>query len=538
MDVKSKVVKCEVNVVSIYEEIASNTINDLEIIREGISNSIDENAKRITIKKFIDDEFGLFSVSIGDDGDGMYLNGIGGFFNLAYSRKESNRIGEKGLGTKTYFRCRKLEVVTQRDGKRYKAVLDDPWKKLKNNIELEYTVEEIEPVEGEHGTTVKIIGYAVDHPEKVFDFDILKDYILWRTAAGAFKNKFTSFHELRKRINNMTVSPLVVLEDHIIGRYEEFVGEHRFSLPNENPEVDEDGRQSNDYCKNFGPFHKETYLDGEYISFQIFGTVSGINQRTEITNFKQGEGHKSRFGVILCKDFMYIENTKQEMIDDGNYNAYHVMLNSQNFELTSDRNSIRNKESAAVEWILKEAKKIILRQICKVAKESYFSLVDTEETRIQTKKKIDELNKRLDEYGKKECIPIEGFPIVKMPTNEAQVISILTAMIATGIITDFRIGEYSSRSSTDIIAEMQDGSLELMEVEYCLSRLFAHGHPIDSFDTVVCWELDLPDNYSRVLDGKHLTVKKNSNEVYLQYGVNKKIKIINLKRILTDFKKS
>ncbi len=59
---------------------------------------------------------------------------------------------------------------------------------------------------------------------------------------------------------------------------------------------------------------------------------------------------------------MYIENTKYNMIDDDNYHSYHITVNSQNFELTSDRNNIRNKESVAVKWVLEEAKKLILKQ--------------------------------------------------------------------------------------------------------------------------------------------------------------------------------
>ena len=486
--------RCQVDVNAMYKEIALNMINPLEIVREAISNSIDADAENIEIIKYIDEEYGLFSIEFLDNGIGMSEEEIKDFFNLGSSNKESKLIGKKGLGSKTFFRSRRLEIITQKYGIRHKAVIDNPWLKLKNKATLEYSIEKINPIEGDNGTSIKIIGYSISHPEQAFDFDLLKDYILWRTAAGSFKNRFTFLPELRRRINKMTVSPVIVIKDKINDMIEEF----------------ENGRQSRDYCKTFGPFHRDTYIDGEYVSFQIYGTISGYNQRSSITNFKQGEGHKSRFGVILAKDFMYIENTKHTMIDDDNYNAYHIMVNSQNFELTSDRNSIRNKDSVEVKWVLEESKKIILSQICKIAKNTYFKLVNEEEVRIKKEKKIEDLQNRLNDYLLKE--ELIDFPITKIPENEAQVVAIFIAMVSTGVISEFKIGEYSTHSATDIIAENTDGSIELIEVEYSLSRLFEHGHPIDSFDRVVCWDIDLPENFSKILDGKNLTIRKDKEK--------------------------
>ncbi len=57
MNRNQKLNKCEVDVSSIYKEMASNTIDYLEIMREGISNSVDAKATKIKIGKFIDEEF-------------------------------------------------------------------------------------------------------------------------------------------------------------------------------------------------------------------------------------------------------------------------------------------------------------------------------------------------------------------------------------------------------------------------------------------------------------------------------------------------
>ena len=45
-------------------------------------------------------------------------------------------------------------------------------------------------------------------------------------------------------------------------------------------------------------FNRETNINGEYISVQVYGTVSGINARNKICCLKENETHKSRFGLF------------------------------------------------------------------------------------------------------------------------------------------------------------------------------------------------------------------------------------------------
>lgn len=98
--------------ISLYREIAKNLVNPLEVPREAISNSIDAEAKNISIDIYRNSE-GVFCISFTDDGYGMNYSDIESFFNLGDSRKDDRNIGEKGLGTKIFFKSERIIVDTE-----------------------------------------------------------------------------------------------------------------------------------------------------------------------------------------------------------------------------------------------------------------------------------------------------------------------------------------------------------------------------------------------------------------------------------------
>lgn len=110
-----------------------------------------------------------FVITIKDNGDGISHSGFEEFFALGGSEKT---IGNKGLGTKTFLKCERLEVTSQTDKHRYKAVVDKPWEKLQNGEVLSYSVVEKTLLDDGDGTVIKIYGYKVGHPStKYFKFD-------------------------------------------------------------------------------------------------------------------------------------------------------------------------------------------------------------------------------------------------------------------------------------------------------------------------------------------------------------------------------
>lgn len=528
----------KVNDVSLYREIARNLVNPLEVIREAISNSHDAKSNDISIKIFRNDA-NKFCIEIADDGDGMGEQDFERFFNLGDSLKEKNNIGQKGLGTKTYFRSGKLIIESQKksENTRYKAILMNPWDKLNNNELPVYSFDEIDYKIGNPGTIITIEDYKIDNPEKIFNFKRLKDYILWYTAAGSFKTKFADITSLKPYVQNIHISPSILLLDELNDEKEQFSGGHRFSPPNENPEIDPmepQYRRSNSYCKHFGPYHKETFINGEYVSFQLYGTISGIKKRNEITSFYQGETHKSRFGLYLCKDFIPIIN-RFDLLKDSNYQHYHILVNSQNFDLTADRNNISNENNLISKWVFDELEKIIENEIKPSSDIVFFKMRKEEEIEFKQNERLKELITRKENYSKLKELNFFGIPIKKEPNNEAQVAILFTAALSKNLIPDITIGTYSDKSTTDLICEDKDGKIFLVELEYKISNIFLHGHAFDTFDMVVCWIVDYSENEIKMTPEKiQLKLIKDNGKWFLKYGPTRTIPIIELKSYFTQ----
>ncbi|KZL89409.1 ATP-binding protein [Clostridium magnum] len=530
--------------VSIYKEIAQNIVNPLEILREAISNCHDAEAKNISILVYRN-KSSNFTIEIQDDGKGMKIDDIHRFFNLGDSNKTTVGIGEKGLGTKIYFKSKKITLCTQtKDNEAYKVVMKSPWESLCDSVLPEYIVERNEVKLGNVGTSIMIEDYVIDNPEKYFNFETIKDYILWFTAAGSFKTYFANYTELHKYINNMQIAPRIFIEDRILDLKEEIAGVHQFSQPQENPKEDCGEtiyKRSINYCRHFGPYHRATNIDGSYVSFQIYGTISGVNCRKNIAKLRQGETLKSRFGIYLSKDFIPFTK-KVNLITDPNFHHYHLLINSQAFELTADRNNISNADDAKVKWVFDEAKKIINENIIPLASDGYFRIRRSEETEYIIKEKHRKILERLESFNTIDNLGISELPIIKKPDNESQV-TLLFATIMSNEKTKHlikyisKIGHYSHQATTDMICLDYDNNKILVEVEYKLSNIFKHDHPYKTFDYVVCWSVDLEINEKKkISDGNVLCLTKENDEWLLKYGTQKIIPIIELGKIINNLK--
>lgn len=66
---------------------------------------------------------------------------------------------------------------------------------------------------------------------------------------------------------------------------------------------------------------------------------------------------------------------------EPNFHHFHLLVNSQAFELTADRNNISNFNDIKVKWVLYETRKIINENIIPLANEGYFRLRKAEKLR-------------------------------------------------------------------------------------------------------------------------------------------------------------
>lgn len=522
---------------SIFKEIAQNIVNPLEIIREGISNACDADAKNISIITYRN-EVGNFIVEMVDDGKGMNFEDIHRFFNLGDSDKNFIGIGKKGLGTKTYYKSNSITILTKsKDGKAYKSMMSKPWKKLNDGCIPQYSIEETKQDIISQGTTIIIEDYIVDNPEKYFNFDIIKDYILWFTAGGSFKTFFSNYTQLYKLIKNIQIAPRIFINDKISGLEDEIAGTHHFSPPQEVPEEDIEEpvfKKSVNYCRHFGPFHRETNINGEYVSVQIYGTVSGNNCRKSICKLKQGETLKSRFGLYLAKDFIpFAKNT--ELLHDPLYHHYHILVNSQNFELTADRNNISNENNPMIIWVYHQAKDIIENYIKPLAENCYFQMRKEEERDSIIKCRRESVGKSLRRLDKLQNLMLEEIPIIKKPYCESQVALLFTSLLSNNNTKPLiryinKIVMFSTSTSTDMICLDNNNKEVMVEIEYKLSNLFIHKHPVGTFDYIVCWEIDNKEN--RNLIPASNSKFNDEDEWVIKFENDNVVPIIELKNIV------
>lgn len=76
------------------------------------------------------------------------------------------------------------------------------------------------------------------------------------------------------------------------------------------------------------------------------------------------------------------------LIDTDEYEHYHIMANSQNFKLTSDRNNISNIDDLKIKWVLDQIQDVVNNQIKPIAEREYFAMIKKEEEEYETQKKV------------------------------------------------------------------------------------------------------------------------------------------------------
>lgn len=532
--------------ISLFKEIVKNLINPLEVVREAISNSIDAESKSISIDVYRNED-GVFCISFTDDGNGMNKGELESFFNLGDSSKDRRNIGEKGLGTKIFFKSKKILIITQKNNSiRLTSEMNEPWSCLTNNEIPTYTINCEDPIIGDNGTKIIIEGYLVDNPERYYNIETLKDYIRWFTAGGSFKYIFATYQELNHYVKNMQIAPRIFIKDCVLNIKEEIAGAHQFFPPQENPPEDNEERiykYSVNYCRHFGPYHRSTNINGEYVSFQMYGTISGINCRRSICKLRQSERLKGRFGIYLAKDFIPFTK-KSSLISNINYHHFHLLVNSQNFELTADRNNVSNDDDQKVKWIYSTVKDIIENDILPVTQLTYFKMRKQEEVNFLIEEKNKNLKERINSFNKLEVLNLENIAIKCMPDNEAQVVLLLSALLSNNKFKKYisnidSIAHYSLQSTTDLICLNSKGEILLVEVEFILSNIFKHEHPYMTFNCIVCWKVDLEVNDRKTLiDGTELKLIYENGKWILRFGAEKIIPIIELSSIVNTLIKT
>ncbi|MBI4282839.1 MAG: ATP-binding protein, partial [Chloroflexi bacterium] len=139
-----------------YINIVGDYRDPKEAIREAISNALDWAANTISIEVLQDLKRpnAELIIKIEDDGLGLNKSRLKAFFDLGNStaletdelgHKVSDRIGEKGHGTKTFFNCREIEIFSKSSECTIAALMREPLLTLHNDHHVpgyDYDLEE------------------------------------------------------------------------------------------------------------------------------------------------------------------------------------------------------------------------------------------------------------------------------------------------------------------------------------------------------------------------------------------------------------
>ena len=535
-----------------FREIVENFTDPREVIREAISNSLDWSASTIKITVYEDATRAdrELVIKMWDNGLCLTRERFFAFWNLAdstglqrdkFGRKLGTRVGEKGHGTKTYWKCRQIEVesIAKEDYGSDWHVLGE-MKEPINTLVQEGKVPDYEyietPGEGKNTfTEVTIKGYHIRSNED-FRHETLKDYILWFTKFGSI--------ELELEIEGNK------------GKAIELQG-----LGKNAPEILEFGHPFPPIWNNIKQLQKQ-YKDTwprYYVNKWVFSSVPIEGYPTsslDVVFYLEGDSAKrlhnpmltrpgrppeqwhytvaDRYGLYICRDYIPLPPSQREndwVAEKSEWTLYHAFVNGQDFELTANRGSIGNTDRYFLTKVRETVEKLFKAQI-RTSEEyrAYEEEIDLTKQRgaVDTKEEDEknDVDKRYYHVRKKHLAQYQPpkRPSVTLvePRQEVEVLMLFSIVKALKPdLFEFDILDYSTSRGIDALCALepphgglQKGNLRYVEFKRALTHEF-RDHTFARLAAVVCWECNL-ENGAKVHDfaGKERTLQitKTANE--------------------------
>lgn len=561
-----------------FREIVENFTDPREVIREAISNSLDWAASIIKIMVYEDATRAdrELVIKIWDNGLGLTRKRFFAFWNLAdspglqrdkFGRRLGGRVGEKGHGTKTYWKCRQIEVesiASEEDGSDWHVLGE--MKEPINTLVQQKKVPDYEyvdmPGEGKESfTEVTIRGYHIRSNED-FRHETLKDYIQWFTKFGSI--------ELELGIDDN--------KDKVV----ELQG-----LGKSDPEVLKFGHSFPPLSSNINKLHnqyKDTWSK-YYVTKWVFQSVPIEGYPTssiDVVFYLEGDSAKKahnlmltrrgrrreqwhyevadRYGLYLCRDYTPLpasQRVNEWVTVKSEWTLYHAFVNCQDFELTANRGSVGNTDRYFQTKVREAVEKLFKTEI--KASEGYKAYEEEiEQTKqrgaIDTKEEDEkeDVDKRYYHVKKKRLAqykpPKRSSVTLREPRQEVEVLMLFSITKALSPdIFEFDILDYSTSSGIDALCALEPtqgglekGNLRYVEFKRVLTDEF-RDHTFARLAAVVCWECNLEDG-AKVRDfaGKERTLQitKTANETIYMLLAPPDLPVPNIKVfVLKDYLK-
>lgn len=522
MENKAFEITPEVNSTQEFIEIAQDFSNPLDLVREAISNAFDAKAKNILMDFSVISEYGekLLKIEITDDGCGMDREGLKSFFDLGNSlhKCDQDAIGEKGHGTKVFFNSKKVVVITEKNGIRYRAEMDEPKRNLFDHRIPKVNVTAQEANDAIKGTRIIIYGYNNDRRDK-FTHEQLKDYIKWFTKFGSVEREFGI-----EKNADVTMKLKGVDRD----EYEELTYGHVF--PEESKKVSDLFEEHmvdapKWYCNKI--VKQGTLKNQPEVRYQAIFYVEGTKVKYDYNPMIKRSGYtapkgaytvQDRYGLWLCKDYMPIQRKNEWVTSKGSeYTKLHAFVNCQDLRLTANRGSIENTPSEIMQD-LRDAVKDIYDEIIQSDDWSDLEWLESEVGAYNTvEKEKKDFKRRIDKVNRARVAKYHGINLIE-PQQENGVFTIFMQLSSyDSTLFPFTVVDYDTHSGIDVIVKAQDcipiktSKLFYVEFKNYLQRDF--NHSFENLYSIVCWDINLNE-------------LKNNEEVKDIANVRRTLKII------------
>lgn len=354
-------------------QIITDFGDSLEIFREGIQNSFDEDATQMYIKVYEQRKISGNSliIDIIDNGNGLLRDNIASFFDVANSSKvtedfvPNGKHGYKGHGSKVFFYAEEVHICSKTKNGDYWAVkMEKPIEQIAENHELFYsdflTPSDLGisiPGDWTSGFCVRIVApryFGTQYTRFKLNHMYLRDYCMWYSIIGTIETQYSE--ELKNRNIKLYLSGL--LQDNFQSRYKDlcdcdpvpkFVDTElgkfeEISLGHYFPEERVTDTAMKKYAKKIGS-HKASYMfyskmvynetiTTGSLSFRLVINLEGYEtkRRYDLLLSKQGrasteENHTDgeRYGLWACKGGVPVEKVDDWLVGGKGVGSYTYM---------------------------------------------------------------------------------------------------------------------------------------------------------------------------------------------------------------------
>ena len=494
-----------------FLEITLDFQDPKEAIREAISNALDWGANNVSIEVREDNSRPdqELIITIKDDGSGLTESRLHAFFNLGdspgreldqYGNKTTDKIGDKGHGTKIFYNSRQIELESQSDEGFALALMDSPLQHLLNGELPSYRWDFDRSQTGTPYTTVTVRGYN-NNQKRDFGQAVLRDYILWFTKFGSVEREFGEEKNLHKQVHLRALGQ-DAFEDILFG--------HAFATEDSDIKALREqypGRWPKRFVKRWlfpavpvkdNPGVKidfVLYLEGDEAKRQYDPMIRHRGKIPSYGTYKV----EDRYGLYACMDYIPVARMNEWIsLGQTEWTKYHAFVNCQRFRLTANRGSITNTPRPLLEAIGDTVRGLYEEEIRKSPQFSeYEDEAELEEQYRDANQERDDFKRRQNLVLQKKVTDLDGHQLLE-PRQESGVVALFHTLAALRPdLFPFRVVDFDTKRGYDAIVtldtarDLTKSSMFFVEFKHKLAADF--NHSFSHLAAVVCWECGLGD---------------------------------------------